>query len=185
MAATASPLPADYGHLLGDLQQQVRTSQAAAMRAANAEMLKLYRTLGRTLLERLRNGWTAEAVRRMGADLRAQFPDMVALSPGNLDYMRRFAEAWPDPTAAPPLEALPWGHIRLLLDEVPDPQARNAYAVAAVQYGWSHDVLLHQIRSGTSVPAEQPGDVPPGPVRRWRVGAAARDRHRWRITSRC
>ena len=59
--------------------------------------------------------------------------------------MRRFAEAWPDPAAAPPLEHLPWGHVRVLLDEVSEPQARDWYAAAAVRHGWSQDMLMHQI----------------------------------------
>ena len=151
MAATASPPPADYGQLLGDLQRHVRTSQAAARVAVNAEMLALYRTIGRTLLDRMGDGWSAAVVEKMGADLRTQFPDMAALSPVNLDYMRRFAEAWPDPAAAPPLEHLPWGHIRVLLDEVADPPVRDWYAAAAVRHGWSQDVLLHQILNRTHV----------------------------------
>jgi predicted nuclease of restriction endonuclease-like (RecB) superfamily len=145
MAATDSPPPAEYGHLLGDLRQQVRTSQAAAHRRVNAEMLTLYRTIGHSLLERTRDGWSAEVIERMGVDLRAQFPDMRGLSPGNLDYIRRFAEAWPDPAAAPQLELLPWGHIRVLLDEVADPEVRDWYAAAAVRRGWSRDVLRHHI----------------------------------------
>ncbi|TFV47160.1 DUF1016 N-terminal domain-containing protein [Blastococcus sp. TF02A_35] len=145
MAATTSPPPAGYRQLLDDLQRQVRSSRAAARVAVNSEMLALYRTIGRSLLDRTHDGWSAEAMERMGADLRAQFPDLVALSPGNLDYMRRFAEVWPDPATAPPLEHLPWGHIRVLLDEVADPLAQDWYAAEAVRYGWSENVLRHQI----------------------------------------
>lgn len=153
MAATTSPPPPGYGQLLDDLQRQVRSSQAAAQRAVKSEMLALYRTIGCTLADRERDGWSAEVVERMGADLRAQFPDMVPLSPGNLAYMRRFAEAWPDPAAAPPLEHLTWGHIRVLLDEVADPPVRDWYAAAAVRYGWSESVLRHQILNCAHRPA--------------------------------
>lgn len=61
--------------------------------------------------------------------------------------MRRFAEAWPDPAAAPPLDRLTWGHIRLLLGEIGDPPVRDWYAAAAVTFGWSRDVLLNQIKA--------------------------------------
>jgi hypothetical protein len=149
MASTASTPPAGYRQLLDDLQGQVRSLHAAVMRQANAQMLELYRTIGRSLLERARNGWSAEALEQVGADLRAQFPGSIAFSPSNLDYMRHFAEAWPDPAAAPPLEHLPWGHIRVLIDEVADPPVRDWYPTAAVRHGWSQDVLLHQIRSRT------------------------------------
>ncbi|MGY1603110.1 DUF1016 N-terminal domain-containing protein [Geodermatophilus sp. SYSU D00815] len=145
MAATAFPPPGDYGELLDDLKRQVRSSRAATMRVANAQMLELYRTIGRSLLDRARDGRSAEVLDRVSADLRTRFPDSIAFSASNLDYMRRFAEAWPDPAAAPPLEHLPWGHIRVLLEEVSDPQVRDWYAAAAVRHGWSQDVLLHQI----------------------------------------
>jgi hypothetical protein len=141
MAATASPSPSDYGQLLEALKRQVRSSHAETMRAANAQMLEMYRTIGRSVLERMRDGWSSEVVERMGADLRERFPGSIAFSPGNLDYMRRFAEAWPDRLVAPPLEHLPWGHIRVLLDEVAHPQLREWYAAEAVQHGWSESVL--------------------------------------------
>jgi predicted nuclease of restriction endonuclease-like (RecB) superfamily len=40
---------------------------------------------------------------------------------------------------------LPWGHIRTLLEKVHDPSARDWYAAAAAEHGWSHNVLLNQI----------------------------------------
>ena len=87
----------------------------------------------------------AEVVDRLGAELRAAVPGMRGLSPANLRAMQAFAAAWPDPAAAPPLDQLPWGHIRILLTEVPDPATRDWYVAATVQHGWSHDMLHHQI----------------------------------------
>lgn len=127
------------------------------MRAANAEMLQLYRTIGATLLERMGRDWTAEVADRLGADLRRQFPDMAAMSPDNLDYMRRFAQAWPDPAGLPELEALPWGHIRVLLDRVDDRHDRDQLATAAVRHGWSQDDLLQEVLTRSS--AERPAST--------------------------
>jgi len=169
MAATASPPPADYAQLLDDVQQRVRAAHAATMHVVNGEMQRLYRAVGRSLLERTRNGWSAEALERVGADLRAHFPNSIAFSPSNLDYMRRFAEAWPDPATAPPLEHLPWGHIRVLLDQVTEPQARDWYAAAAVEHDWSENVLLQQILNRTYVRGFA---GPPDPERRTSTGRA-------------
>ena len=109
-------------------------------------MLALYRRIGRILLEReQQHGWSPAQLDRLAADLRAEFPHMTGLSPGNLRDMRAFALAWPDPAAAPLLDQLPWGHIRILLTEVPDPATRDWYVAATVQHGWSHDMLHHQI----------------------------------------
>ena len=32
----------------------------------------------------------------MAKDLKDAFPDMSGFSPGNIKYMRKFAECWPD-----------------------------------------------------------------------------------------
>jgi len=149
MTATESPPPGDYDRVLVTLDRHVRSTRAAARRAVNAEMIQLYRTIGRTILDQQAKGWTDEVIGRIGADLRTTFPDMAArsFSPSNLRSMCALAEAWPTPETAPSLDQLPWGHIRLLLNEVHDPQARDWYAVAAVTFGWSHDVLLNQIKA--------------------------------------
>ena len=72
---------------------------------------------------------------------------MKGFSPSNLKYMRLFARAWPDRDAIGQQAAgqLPWGHLMLLLDKLDTPELRDWYAAAAVQHGWTRDVLRHQI----------------------------------------
>ena len=48
---------------------------------------------------------------------------------------------------------IPWGHHRLLLDKIPDPDARLYYLRATAQFGWSRNVLLNQIKAGSYVRA--------------------------------
>lgn len=79
---------------------------------------------------------------RLAHDLRAAFPDMKGFSPRNLKYMRAFAEAWPAPEIVQQAAAqLPWGHNLVLLDRLKEPAERLAYARAAVEHGWSRNVL--------------------------------------------
>jgi predicted nuclease of restriction endonuclease-like (RecB) superfamily len=40
---------------------------------------------------------------------------------------------------------LPWGHHRVLLDRIKDHATREWYLKAAVEYGWSRNILVHQI----------------------------------------
>jgi len=57
--------------------------------------------------------------------------------------MRTLAEDWPDPAKVPQLVALfPWGHLRVLLDQLKDPALREWYLRAALEYGWSRNVLV-------------------------------------------
>ncbi len=79
---------------------------------------------------------------RLAHDLRTAFPEMQGFSPRNLKYMRAFAEAWPDAEIVQQVAAqLPWGHNLVLLDRLKAPTERLAYARAAIEYGWSRNVL--------------------------------------------
>jgi len=54
----------------------------------------LYRRLGRDIVARQeKEGWGAQVIDRLSADLRAAFPEMQGFSPRNLKYMRSFAKA--------------------------------------------------------------------------------------------
>lgn len=60
--------------------------------------------------------------------------------------MRAFAGAWTsEAIVQQPVGQLPWGHIITLLDKLDDDAARQWYAAAAVEYGWSRNVLLNMI----------------------------------------
>jgi predicted nuclease of restriction endonuclease-like (RecB) superfamily len=82
--------------------------------------------------------------------LRAEFPEMKGFSARNIQYMTTFARAWQaGPIAQQPVAQLPWGHITVLLDKLPDQEKRHWYASAAVEYGWSRNVLMNMIMNKT------------------------------------
>lgn len=49
-----------YADLLADLKARVRATQARAARAANTEVLRLYWSIGRDILERQQDRWLGE-----------------------------------------------------------------------------------------------------------------------------
>lgn len=60
--------------------------------------------------------------------------------------MRTFAEAWPEPEILQQLIAkLPWGHHLRVLDRVKERPTREWYLRAALEHGWSQNVLVHMI----------------------------------------
>lgn len=86
--------------------------------------------------------WRAKVIDRLAHDLRVAFPEMKGFSPRNLKYMRAFAEAWSDESFVQQAVAqLPWGHNLVLLDRLKEPAERLAYARAALEQGWSRNVL--------------------------------------------
>ncbi len=139
-----------YRDLLARLKSQIRTAQVRAALAVNQQLVMLYWGIGREILERQQSeGWGSKVVERLAQDLRAEFPDMGGLSRTNLLYMRAFAEAWPDEVIVQQLVGqIPWGHNVRVIDLVKDREERLWYIRAAIEQGWSRNVLVMQIESG-------------------------------------
>lgn len=142
--------PADYTDLLGELKNRVRAARITALRTINTQLIELYWSIGKTILERQEvEEWGSRVMSRLADDLRAEFPEMKGLSRSNLFYMRGFAAAWPEPIVQQAVGQLPWGHITVLLDKLDSPEDRAWYASAAVEYGWSRNVLMNMIMNKT------------------------------------
>ena len=64
--------------------------------------------------------------------------------------MRAFAAAWPERAIVQePLAQIPWYHHIALLEKLDDPAVRLWYARQAGEHGWSHNILVLQIESGS------------------------------------
>jgi predicted nuclease of restriction endonuclease-like (RecB) superfamily len=141
--------PEGYIDWLKEIKERIRSAQQKTVLAANSEMIALYWQIGREILERQdQQGWGAKVVDRLADDLRREFPEMKGFSRANLLYMRCLAESWPDSSIVQQLVGqIPWGHNITLLSKVKDCAEREWYARAAIEYGWSRAVLVHQIES--------------------------------------
>src|SRR5665811_242632 len=152
MADNALVLPDGYAELLTGLKVRVRNAQVRAQRVVNTQLIELYWQVGSEILEQQgQAGWGSGVIRCLAGDLRAEFPHMKGFSASNLQYMRAFAVAWPGPQPISQQAAgkLPWGHIMVLIDKLDDSGTRDWYAAAAVQYGWTRNVMLNQIMNRT------------------------------------
>lgn len=136
-------VPQGYADWLADLKGRIHTAQQRAALAVNRELVRLYWQIGRDILARqAEQGWGAKVIERLAHDLRTAFPDMKGFSRANLMYMRAFAEAWPDAgIVQQAVGQLPWGHNLVLLSKLKEPAERLAYARAAIEHGWSRNVL--------------------------------------------
>lgn len=144
-----APMPQDYADWLVELKSRIHTAQQRAALAVNRELVLLYWQIGHDILQRQAGeGWGAKVIDRLSHDLRTAFPEMKGFSRSNLMYMRAFAEAWPDEAIVQqPVGQLPWGHNLVLLTRLKHPSERLAYAQAAIDNGWSRNVLNIQIET--------------------------------------
>jgi len=143
-------LPDGYGTLLTEIKERIRSERLRVVMAANAAMVLLYWDIGKTILDRqAREGWGSKVIDRLSHDLKATFPDMNGLSPRNLKYMRKFAQAWPDrKIVQAALAQITWYHNLALLEKCSDPETRLWYAAKAAENGWSRNILVMQIECG-------------------------------------
>ena len=139
----------DYGKLLTELKDKVRLSQQKAALKVNSELILLYWSIGKRILENQdREGWGTRIIDLLSKDLSKAFPEMKGFSVRNLKYMRSFAEAYPKIQIVQQVVAqLPWFHNCVLLDKAKNKKERLWYAKQTIENGWSRNVLVHHIES--------------------------------------
>jgi len=104
---TANPatggLPAGYPALLEDIKVRIRTAQIKASLSVNRELIALYWSIGRDIVQRQRDErWGAKVIDRLAADLQREFPALAGFSRPNVYRMRAFYLAWAKPDLARP-----------------------------------------------------------------------------------
>lgn len=140
-------LPAWYPELLDSVASRIATGRRRATAAVNRELILTYWAIGRDILDRQeQEGYGTKVIDRLSADLKERFADGKGFSPRNLKYMRKFAEAWPDPEVVQrTIAQLPWRQQIALMEKLHDPDQRLWYANEAIEAGWSRDILVLQI----------------------------------------
>jgi predicted nuclease of restriction endonuclease-like (RecB) superfamily len=141
--------PEKYDEFLQDVKQHIRQAQVKAALAVNQELIMLYWQIGTEIsLKIKREGWGAKVTSRLAKDLKKAFPEMTGLSERNLQYMRTFADAYPDLKFTQRIAAqIPWRQNQAILEKVKSPEERIWYAQKSFENGWSRDVLVLQIET--------------------------------------
>ncbi|MFT4036395.1 MAG: PDDEXK nuclease domain-containing protein [Patulibacter sp.] len=144
-----------YAGLLAAVREIAGEAQVRAAVGSHMVRLTMYWNIGREILVRQEEtgagsrGYGARVIERLAADLAAD-PALksIGASKRNLQYMRRFAAAWPDWEKVQPAVALSsWKHQTILLDRLDNPELRLRYAHWSAEHGWSANTLALQIEN--------------------------------------
>ncbi len=88
---------AGYDELLRDLKARIEQAQVRAVVAVNRELVMLYWSNGRDILNRQQQqGWGAKVIDRLAAGLHCAFPEVKGFSRTDLLDMPAFADAYHD-----------------------------------------------------------------------------------------
>ncbi len=159
------PEPADTLH--AELRALIASSRQRLAGAVNAELTRLYWSVG----QRLRTEGLGQGRANYGAQLLDQLGQQLSQEFGrgfesrNLRRMVKFAESFPDAAIVSTLSTqLSWSHMVAIV-ALKTPQARQFYASQAAQDGWSVRELAHQIERKAFERTELAALQTPTPVR--------------------
>ena len=146
IAPGAAPTPADNLH--AELRRLIASSRQRLAGAVNAELTRLYWSVGKRLHTEVLGGadrakYGDQLIKRMGDQLAQEFGR--GFESKNLRRMVQFAQIFAEPEIVATLSRqLSWSHFVNLLP-LKTEQARQFYAGQAASHTWSVRELRHQI----------------------------------------
>ena len=137
----------EYLEIVKSIRDEIKVAQYKAAVSVNRELIMLYYNIGRVINEH--KSWGNKFIDNLAADINLSVPSSTGYSVGNLKYMAKFAELYPDEEIVQAsLAQITWYHNIALMDKVKDTKVALWYAEQTANHGWSRNVLVHQIESG-------------------------------------
>lgn len=146
-----NPISDNYIHLLMEVKQRIRSAQYEALKAVNREMINLYWDIGQMIFIKQQNyNWGKSVVEQLSKDLQTEFPGISGFSARNIWNMRSFYVTYSQNEKLQPLVAeIGWTHNIVILEKCKDDLEREFYMKMTRKFGWTKNVLIHQIENQT------------------------------------
>ena len=140
---------AEYGNFLKNIKERIRSAQYEALKAVNQQLIQLYWDMGKMIADRQKeHGWGKAVVENLAQDLQMEFPGMSGFSPQNLWYMRQFYDEYHKNLNLQPLVGeISWTKHLVIMSKCKNDLARQFYILMTRKFGWSKNILLHQIEN--------------------------------------
>ena len=138
-----------YAELVGDIKQRIRSAQHKALKAVNRELIGLYWDIGEIIVTRQQEeSWGESVVETLSKDIKEEFPKINGFSTRNLWRMREFYLTYsPNEKLSPLVAEIGWSHNSVILTKCKDDLEREFYIRMTRKYGWTRNVLTHQIEN--------------------------------------
>jgi len=139
-----------YGALLGEIKQRIRSAQYEALKAVNRELISLYWDIGKIIVSKQegKETWGKGIVNQLANDLQTEFPGGGGFSARNIWRMRDFyLTYYTNEKLSPMVTEIGWTHNTVILNKCKDDLEREFYIRMTRKYGWTKNVLIHQIEN--------------------------------------
>ncbi len=139
----------EYLNLLVDIKTRIRDAQYSALKAVNKELINLYWDIGKKIVEKQKKfGWGKAVVETLAEDLQKEYPGIKGFSTQNLWYMRQFYVNYDSNSKLQPLVGeISWVKNVIIFSKCKDDLEREFYIKMTKKFGWTKDVLIHQIEN--------------------------------------
>lgn len=137
----------EFIKFVSDVKAKIRKSQLEALRAVNRQLVELYLNIGEMIVEKQEAyGWGKSVVEKLSLELQKEFPGIRGYSVQNLWYMRQFFMEYQKSKNLQPLVGeISWTKNIIILSKCKDDLEREFYFRMTIKYGWTKNVLIHQI----------------------------------------
>ena len=139
----------NYGKFLREIKERIYRAQYDALKAVNKELISLYWDIGRGVVEKQKKyGWGKSVVEKLADDLQKEFPGIKGFSSRNIWNMRNFYLLYKNNQKLQPLVAeISWVKNIIIMEKCKDDLEREFYIKMTKKYGWTKNVLIHQIEN--------------------------------------
>lgn len=135
---------------IAEIKLKVRQAQYEALKAVNLQLINLYWEIGKAIAEKQNESWGKAIVPTLSSELQREFPGIGGFSVGNLWLMAQFySEYKADENLVPLVREISWSKHITILKKCKDNLERKFYTLATKKFGWTKNVLIHQIENKT------------------------------------
>ncbi|RZK20626.1 MAG: DUF1016 domain-containing protein, partial [Flavobacterium sp.] len=135
---------------ISEVKAKVRQAQYDALKAVNIGLINLYWEIGKSITEKQNLNWGKAVVPTLSAELQQEFPGVGGFSVGNLWLMAQFyTEYQKDENLVPLVREISWSKHITILKTCKDSLERQFYILSTKKFGWTKNVLVHQIENNT------------------------------------
>jgi len=137
---------------ISDIKDKIRKAQYEALKKVNIQLINLYWEIGKSISEKQSKSWGKSIVSTLSKELQIEFPGISGFSEGKLWLMAQFyTEYQADENLVPLVREISWSKHVTILKKCKDSQQRQFYTMSTKKFGWTKNVLIHQIENKTKL----------------------------------
>lgn len=133
-----------------EIKNKVRIAQYEALKVVNTQLISLYWEIGKSIADKQNESWGKAIVPTLSKELQNEFPGIGGFSEGNLWLMAQFYSEYQAVEFLVPLvREISWSKHVTILKKCKNNQERQFYILSTKKFGWTKNVLIHQIENKT------------------------------------